>query len=210
MRPSSLPLTLLLAVAACTSDRGDLGIFYTFGGDDCFTAGVYQIDLRTEFLGLPPEVEVATVRCADYPDGVSFFLREGTHRVIIDAFGPRGELLYDTVVRVEVFDHRDTFYAIDVPPSPGDLTLWWTFEGRTACGEVSEVRVILEDPFGLEYDDSFYPCSFGGVHYEELIAGDWLVTLRAIAANGAVLYRATERPLVVEAYADVEETVDLE
>ena len=201
---------LLLTASACSSGRGDIGILYTFGGDDCFTAGVYQIDLRADFLGFPGDAELATVRCQDYPDGVSFFLRDGVHRFTVEAYGPSGELLYDTVVNLEVIAGRDVLYEIDVPPSAGTLTLFWTFEGSSSCADVSEVRVLLEDPFGFEYDDAFYPCSFGGVTYEDLIAGDWLATLRAYAPGGAVLYRATERPVVVEAYADSEVTVDLE
>ena len=96
-----------------------------------------------------------------------------------------------------------------MPASVANLTILWTFDGREACLEVDEVSVILEDPFGFVYDDADYPCDFGGVSYEDVIAGDWLVTLRARDTRGVVLYRALDVPLVVEAYTDDEVTVDL-
>lgn len=195
----SVAFAMLLGASGCVvvgdpdykpPTRGDLTVYYNFGGISCDTAGVDAIVVDLRF----PEgdIERYTTDCFTSPAGLTIAnLRPGTYEVWISGYGYEGLLLYEsagwrttTVVR-----GQDRGYDVAVPATVGDLSLNWTFFGNPSCIGVYEVRVTLEDPFGTLYDDSFYPCATGGVLYTNVISGDWYVWMDAFNSQGILLYK---------------------
>lgn len=215
LHPASRALLLVagLTLGACYgASDGELIVAYTFEGGDCFDSGVDTVVIEVRESRRGRVVRTADVYCDTGETGLSFFgLSAGRYIVQIEGFDADGFLLYDNAPGESVWvDARvDQFYDIDVGGSVGDLTAFWIFEGSSWCGDVVDVRVIIEDPFGVLFEDADYPCDFGGVSYDNLIAGVWRLSLRGLGASGQVLLRADNRFLRVIAYDEVEYELNL-
>lgn len=201
-----LPLT-----SACDYDEADARFRVEFDGLTCEDAGVDVAEVTIERQG-GAFLSSATVQCIG--DSLDFTLsdvEEGTYLVSLTAFDADGRLLYDNDDGDIVFlDDGFSLVDIDVPPSTGDLTIFWTFEGDDRCGAVDDVSVLLEDPFSSVFDDADYPCDFGGVTYDQIIAGLWRVSLRGRNGDNQILFRADGRDVRVVANTDSRVTIDLD
>lgn len=201
-------LSLSAVFTACEYYDADARVWLRFGGLECDSAGVDEVDVRIRRGGY----EIGrTLECDDRI--VAFSLSDldyGTYVFVVEAFDRSGHLLYDNGSGDRVFlEHGFTLVDLDIPPSPGDLTIWWTFDGSEVCGGVDVVDVVAEDPFGYVFDDDPYPCTYRGVTYDNVIAGGWLLSLRARSADNRILFRALDRGVRVRAYADNVYTIDL-
>lgn len=171
-------------------ERVDLTIEYQFEGAGCAEAGAFEITVvaRGSAFG---EGRSDVVTCSQEPEQITFGgLRVDFYEITIQARDERGLLLYETEEPVPVRVAEDTTAEIDVPVATGDLTLTWSFEGIQACGPVLVVDVTLIDPFDALFDDALYDCFSGGVFYNDVPAGEWIVRLQGIGVAGTVLFRS--------------------
>lgn len=205
-------VALSAALGACrvevSASRGDLAINYSFDGDDCVAVGVDTIDLIvTAREGSTSRT--TTSSCAHDSWQVTLLdLPEGDYDVDVEGYDASGALLYDGHAIITVVGGTLQEYDLVAPPSEGSLAVYWTFAGSDSCLDVYDVHLLLVDPFGDIYDEAIYPCDYGGITYDSLIAGRWLVSLYALDAYGGLLYAAEDRPVLVEAYSHNERTVD--
>ncbi|MCA9551918.1 MAG: hypothetical protein KC933_17905 [Myxococcales bacterium] len=190
--------------------RGDLTLRYDFEGKRCDDAGVSRI--RVQLTGQRfGERYDDDYSCSGYAWGVTFEnLREDTYTVLIEGRDGMGSVLYQSNNQeVEVYGGTHQEYTLRAYSAGGALTLYWTFDGTGSCGAVDEVRVTLTDPDGFIYDDARYPCSYGGVVYDDLVEGLWRLGLDGLADDGRLLYAADPQNVVVIGAADNIYTIDL-
>jgi len=186
--------------------RGDLTLIYDFQGLGCGAAGVDSVDF--ELAGDGGGAASASAGCE--PGYFTFVdLPEDNYRVIIDAYDAGDGLLYSGTFRAVVRGNSGIDVIVSLEPASGDLTFYWTFAGSAACLDVVDVHVLLHDPFGAIYDDAFYPCEQAGVTYANVMAGAWHVWLDGLNFADAVLYRADNASLYVDAGVDNAYDIDL-
>ncbi len=196
-------------LVAVSVGHGDLTINYSFDGYDCLAAGVDAIDViaTSRESGVS---RTATSTCSyDTRHMTLLDLPAGDYDVEVDGYDATGALIYDGHAIVSVVAGTVQQYDIIAPFSQGSLTINWIFEGSGACLDVYDLHVVLIDPFAYIYDDALYPCDYGGLTYDDLMAGSWHVTLHALDASGRLIYAAENRPVVVEAYSENEATIEL-
>ena len=195
-----------------STNTGDLTLRYAFEGQPCDRAGVSRIfiSMRGRHTG---DTFTDLHSCSVF-DGITIEnLLEDTYDVRIEGRGPGGEVLYNLAQRqVEVTAFRHQSYSLDVPfamAATGELSIYWTFDGFGDCYEVADVRVRIWGPEGALYEDTIYPCDFGGVLYDSARPGTWSVSLEGLSPSGRLLYAADDRLLDVFAGASNDYTIDL-
>ncbi len=216
--------TALLGTSACYVEvvdndgppshawTGDLTLRYDFDGLRCDEAGVHRIAIRLDGRRTG-EVYRDNIDCDDYAHGVTIeYLSEDSYDVSLEGRDAQGVLLYalesSTAVQVVAGAHQE--YDLRIVSQGSGLTLYWTFEGLGSCGIVDEVQVQLTDPDGFIFDDSRYPCEYGGVSYDAMMEGLWALDIDGVAADGRVHYRAAPRNLVIIEGANNDYTIDLD
>lgn len=139
------------------------------------------------------------------------FLAPGSYEVVLNGMDQYGYVLYAGEEVVTVGSGQDNTYEIDLDKIVGDLTLYWRFDGSTSCGSVEQIQVYLYDPWDELYDSAVYDCSEGGISYQNLVSGDWLVTLEGLGSSNQVLFRTEQGGVLVPVEPDdhMEYYVDL-
>ena len=189
--------------------QGDLTVFYTFGGETCAAAGVDAIRIDVLGVGSTTDSAALDVDCAAFPEGATIKnLKLGRYEVTIEGW-VGNELRYQetfTDIQVKAGDNE---YDLDVDSITGTLTLFWTFDGSGACGQVQDVRVMVTAPDGTLFDDARYPCSGKGVTYDFVPAGDYTVSMDGIDGTGRIVYRSQVYTATVVAGKVNEYIIDL-
>ncbi len=195
-----------------TIDHGTLTVEFNFEGRLCDVAGVdiIDVDVIGQTMG---DAYRDSLNCQNYRDGLVIEdLRVDDYEVSVTGKSNAGDVLYETetfsVVRVG--PTANNLITVDALGLGGDLTVYWTFEGRGLCGDIFDVRVTTRDPDGFIYDDALYPCDFGGVVYEHVIDGLWTVDVDALDDTGRLLYQTYDRGVVVIRNANNDYTLDLD
>ncbi len=194
-----------------TTDYGDITLQYSFDGQSCDRAGVdrIMISLSGRSTG---DFYSDNLACNRFDELTLDHMSEDTYDVTIEGRDRSGALLYSLERRIDVDAFRHQSYNLDVPAVMGafsELSLYWTFEGFGDCLDVSDVRIQLWGPRGTLYEDTTYPCDFGGVLYESVQPGLWSVTLEGLSPSGRSLYVASDRNLDIFAGSNNSYTIDL-
>ena len=177
------PLTAMAGLAALAvlspgcgdPRRGDVQVFWTFGGRTCQQAGVnvVQVDVANELLTLvnpDPGLPSNQLFCISPRDGTlrigqdlgPFLL--GTYDLTITGFGTSGAIVYQSSQQFTV--QGDTVLNVDLQPvAPGSVSLDWTFGGLTcAQARVTSVRMSLDGQFITDQSGSVdVACTAGSI-----------------------------------------------
>ncbi len=127
--------------------------------------------------------------CA-YQGVVWDYLLPGEYEVVLNGLDEYGDVLFAGEAFVDVLLGEDSSYDIDLEMIVGDLTILWRFDGDTSCGAVTQIQVHLYDPWDEVFDSAVYECvDHGGLTYDNVQAGEWLVYLEAEDETGSIIYR---------------------
>ncbi|HET7787759.1 MAG TPA: hypothetical protein VIR81_00735 [Myxococcales bacterium] len=156
---------LSLAAAACGPSRAEVEVDWTFGGLSCADAGVDRIEFAIAGEVLSPD----HFSCSQATVGASLgsFL-DGNYQLTVSGFDTAGNLVYQTTQTIQVRGTRKNVFPIDLPQVAqftGDVTLHWTFGGRscTAAG-IPIVHVSVDNQVITDVNNSpDLPCTSAGV-----------------------------------------------
>jgi hypothetical protein len=155
----------LFAAAACAPGRSEVEVDWTFEGVSCAEAGVatIQVDITHEVLS-PNQFTCAQASLGAH---LGTYLL-GDYEITVSGFDSTGALTHQETRTLPVRGGAKNTFVIDVPPvalSSGDVTLHWTFSGKS-CSQAGIVTVhasidgqVLTDV----NDNPDLPCSQGGV-----------------------------------------------
>ncbi|MGZ6125721.1 MAG: hypothetical protein ACXWLR_12225 [Myxococcales bacterium] len=160
-----LMLSLVAAAAACGPSRSEVVVYWTFGGLSCADAGVatIQVDVAGEVL-TPNQFT-----CAQAGQGASLgrYLY-GNYQLTVSGFDANAALTYQVTQTLTVRGGSNNTFAVDVPQvaaTSGDVTLHWTFSGKTCAA--AGITVVHASVDGIVLTDvngaADLPCSQSGV-----------------------------------------------
>lgn len=160
-----LMLPLVAAAVACGPSRSEVVVYWTFGGLSCAAANVATI--RVDIAG-----EVLTPNqftCAQAGQGASLgnYLH-GNYQITVSGFDANATLTYQVTQTLAVRGGSDNTFAVDVPQvaaTSGDVTLHWTFGGKTcAAAGITVVHASVDGTVLTDVNDKpDLPCSQSGV-----------------------------------------------
>jgi hypothetical protein len=184
-----LLLTALFA-AACAPARGDVEVDWTFGGKACDAAGVatIQVDIAGEVL-TPNQFTCAQ---ASLGADLGTYL-VGNYSITISGFDANNTTVYQTTQTLQVRGGGKQTFTIDVPPTTGQVTLHWTFGGKScAAAGITVVHASVDNQVLLGSDNSAdLPCSQGGIDgttVGPLSAGTHSFDLVGVDSTGTARY----------------------
>ena len=160
-----LMVPLVAAALACGPSRSEVVVYWTFGGLSCADAGVatIQVDVAGEVLS-PNQFT-----CAQAGQGASLgrYLH-GDYQLTVSGFDASAALIYQVTQTLNVRGGQDNTFNVDATPvasTSGDVTLHWTFSGKS-CAQAG-ITVMHVSVDGLVLTDvngkADLPCSQGGV-----------------------------------------------
>jgi len=186
-------LPLVAAAVACAPSRSEVVVYWTFGGLSCADAGVATI--RVDIAG-----EVLTPNhfsCAAAGQGASLgTYLNGDYQLTVSGFDANGALSYQSSQTLNVRANRDNVFSVDVPQvaaTSGDVTLHWSFSGKT-CAQAG-ITVVHASVDGIVLTDvnnrPDLPCSQAGVDgttVSPLAPGQHSFDLVGVDAGGTARY----------------------
>jgi hypothetical protein len=160
-----LILPLVAAALACPPPRSEVVVYWTFNGVSCADAGVatIQVDIAGEVL-TPNQFT-----CAQAGQGASLgSYLHGSYQLTVSGFDANAVLTYQVTQTLPVRGGADNTFAVDVPQvaaTSGDVTLHWTFSGKTCAA--AGIAVVHASVDGIVLTDASgradLPCSQSGV-----------------------------------------------
>ncbi|HEY6910581.1 MAG TPA: hypothetical protein VI297_01455 [Gemmatimonadales bacterium] len=150
---------LSLAAAACGPSRAEVEVDWTFGGLSCADAGVETIQFSIAGEVLSPD----HFSCAQAGAGANLgsFLN-GNYQLTVSGLDADGNLVYQTTQTIQVRGSRLNKFAVDV--SPGDVTLHWSFGGKSCVAAgIPVVHVSVDNQLITDGATADLPCASGGV-----------------------------------------------
>ena len=188
-----LMLPLVAAAVACGPSRSEVVVYWTFGGLSCANAGVatIQVDIAGEVL-TPNQFT-----CAQAGQGASLGVYlDGNYQLTVSGFDANAGLAYQWTQTLAVRGGRDNTLTIDVPRvagTSGDVTLHWTFSGKS-CAQAG-ITVVHARVDGIVLTDASdnpnLPCSQSGVDgttVSPLSPGQHSFDLVGVDAGGTARY----------------------
>jgi hypothetical protein len=188
-----LMLPLVAAAVACGPSRSEVVVYWTFGGLSCANAGVatIQVDIAGEVL-TPNQFT-----CAQAGQGASLGVYlDGNYQLTVSGFDANAGLAYQWTQTLAVRGGRDNTLTIDVPRvagTSGDVTLHWTFSGKS-CAQAG-ITVVHASVDGIVLTDASdnpdLPCSslgIDGTTIAPLSPGHHIIDMIGVDATGASLY----------------------
>jgi hypothetical protein len=178
MRRTFILAALTLVAAACAPLRERVVVNWTFAGQSCAAAGVARINIDVDGEVLTPD----HFTCAEAGQGVDLgSYLTGPYLVTITGLDAFSIVTHQVQQTIQVRRGGGNTFDIDVPAVPqttGQVTLHWSFNGRTcAQANVSVVHVSVDNQVVTDAGDSAdLPCS-------------------ARAANGVLVDGVTIEPL---------------
>jgi hypothetical protein len=160
-----LMLPLVAAAMACAPSRSEVVVYWTFGGFSCADAAVATIRVDIAGETLTPD----QFTCAQAGQGASLgTYLDGNYQLTVSGFDSGAALAYQSTQTLAVRGGRDNTFTIDVPAvaaTSGDVTLNWTFAGKT-CAQAG-ITVVHASVDGIvltdQSDNPDLPCSQSGV-----------------------------------------------
>src|SRR5438552_11565838 len=142
---------VLIAVlaAACGPVREDLSVVWTFDGLSCAEAGVATITVGIDGQRLVPD----HFSCAEagYGADLGRYL-PGYYVVTVSGSDGAGNLLYQTRLQVQV---KAGGTQVQLDALPGQVTLHWTFEGKScAAAGVPVINASVDNQVLTDEDGS--------------------------------------------------------
>lgn len=155
----------LVAAAACAPTRAKVVVMWTFGGISCADAGVatIQFDIAGEVL-TPNQFT-----CAQAPGGAdlgNYLL--GRYELTVSGFDASGTLTHQVTQTLDVRRGGENDFTVDVPQvaaTTGDVTLHWTFGGKS-CSQagITVVHASVDSQVLTDGNNNpDLPCSSGTV-----------------------------------------------
>ncbi|HZR11340.1 MAG TPA: hypothetical protein VFA79_22330 [Myxococcales bacterium] len=188
-----LILPLVAAAVACAPSRSEVVVYWTFGGLSCADAGVATIRVDIAHEVLTPN----QFTCAQASQGASLgTYLNGDYQLTVSGLDANGTLAYQSSQTLSVRSGKDNTFPIDVPAvaaTSGDVTLHWSFAGRTcAQAGITVVHASVDNTVLTDASDNpNLPCSQSGVDgttVSPLTPGQHTFDLVGIDASGAARY----------------------
>jgi hypothetical protein len=184
-----LLLTALFA-AACAPAREDVEVDWTFGGKACDAAGVatIQVDIAGEVL----TPDHFSCHDASFGADLGTYL-VGNYSITITGLDANNTIIYQTTQTIQVRGGGKQTFTIDVPPTTGEVTLHWTFGGKScAAAGITVVHASVDNQVLLGSNNSpDLPCSQGGIDgttVGPLSAGSHSFDLVGVDSTGTARY----------------------
>lgn len=156
-----IPLLMLILAAACEPLREEVVVNWTFGGKSCDAAGVATIQVDIAGEALSPN----SFSCAAASQGADLgSYLTGDYQLTVSGLDAAGALAYQSTSTLQVRRGGTNSFTVDVtqlPPTTGDVTLNWTFNGQTcAQAGITVVHVSADNQVILGANNSpDLPCT---------------------------------------------------
>ncbi len=191
----------LIAAAACGPTRTQVEVAWNFEAPDgtflsCDQVGVSRIDFSIAGEALQPD----HYTCAEAGGGANLgSYLDGSYQLTVSGFDSSGNLTHQVTQTLDVRGGGRRSFNVDVPQvasTTGDLTLQWTFAGKTcAQAGIAVVHISVENQVITDAGNNpDLPCNSAGVEgttISPFTPGLYTVDLMGVDGTGATVYAAS-------------------